>query len=67
MARPATTPERMIPNATVAFGTRASGQRILETLNVASPVILLVVTALASFLPTRRASGVDPVTALREE
>ena len=57
----------MIPNATFACGTRVSGQRILETLNVVSPVILLVVTALASFLPARRASGVDPVTALRDE
>ncbi|HEX6053008.1 MAG TPA: ABC transporter permease [Gemmatimonadaceae bacterium] len=31
------------------------------------PVILLVVTAVASFLPARRASGIDPMTALREE
>jgi ABC-type antimicrobial peptide transport system permease subunit len=34
---------------------------------VGVPVILLVVTAVASFLPARRASGIDPVTALREE
>ena len=31
------------------------------------PVILLVVTAVASFLPARRASGIDPVTALRDQ
>ena len=34
---------------------------------VGVPVILLAVTAVASFLPARRASGIDPVTALREE
>ena len=34
---------------------------------VGVPVILLVVTAVASFLPARRASAVDPVTALRQD
>jgi ABC-type lipoprotein release transport system permease subunit len=34
---------------------------------VGVPVVLLVVTAVASFLPARRASGIDPVTALRQE
>ena len=34
---------------------------------VGVPVVLLVVTTVASFLPARRASGIDPVTALREE
>ena len=29
--------------------------------------VLLVVAAVASFFPARRASGIDPVTALREE
>jgi putative ABC transport system permease protein len=42
------------------------GSRDLTTLTIASSV-LLVRAALATWLPSRRASRVDPMTALREE
>jgi predicted permease len=45
-----------------------TGVRLIEPLTLAAMICLLVVAALiASFLPARRASRVDPMRALREE
>jgi putative ABC transport system permease protein len=49
--------------ASQLFGTSATNPPML----VAGAVVLLVVTALASFLPARKAAGTDPLLALRSE
>jgi putative ABC transport system permease protein len=50
------------------LGRLVSGVHSMEPLTFTAMVFLLIVAALfASFLPARRASRMDPVTALRQE
>lgn len=48
-------------------GTHAASQPDGPITAVAVAGVLLVVTVLAAFVPTRRAASIDPVTALRAE
>jgi ABC-type antimicrobial peptide transport system permease subunit len=49
--------------ATQLYGIKANDPAIA----VASMVVLIVVAALAGFIPARRASRIDPILALRYE
>jgi ABC-type antimicrobial peptide transport system permease subunit len=49
--------------ATQLYGIKANDPSIA----VASMIVLIVVAALAGFIPARRASRIDPILALRYE
>ena len=53
--------------AFVVYIHAAPGRPLDLTVFVGVPVVLLVVAALASWIPARRASSIDPLIALRQE